>query len=633
MTDALVYNTFASKLATLNGKQCGVTIFGPTYTPVASDLLVDDLTGEAAVTRQTFDAEWDATNKVAEIAEVDQWPTFPDSDGVSGRWAVVYLDETGDADDGKVIAAIRYTDFTAADDWMFQPLNGFARNGDGTTFEARLAALEALPEVPDPADGVTGQALVVNATNDGYRLQTLVGTAPDPTDGTAGQALKTNGTAYYFGDDEGAPAPIEAVATSPTPGAIVVTVPAIDGTTYIVPDFAEASDFAFGASIPADVAGSFRLVVRPQTGAGNPNAYFVSDGGAPLTLISVGAYAAFSDEVNRNILPSDLTEGAAFDFTSDGTNGWQVECSKPTSDSFGFVTAVSNLRTHMYVGSGHDGGGVTDYIDQTRTGDDPGYYMAADNAELLVNGSSFPTPDAAMIALRNQASAAGEGVTGFYHARRMPVGLTFTITTPLGSITVTPANYASPQPVAGDVCLVNGLTIDGQWQHSNIKQSEDVRVGDDITWSTIGEGMFTDFEDISPNTVVAQTITNGVTTSAPSQDAVYDALALKAPLTTAVAALTPTTGTVDLDLATVNGEYRTHALSGNVTYTSSNRATGKSVTVKVLCDATPRTFTFPSWVFVGTAPTGIAANKTGILTVTWFGTADTDAVAAWSVQA
>lgn len=250
-------------------------------------------------------------------------------------------------------------------------------------------------------------------------------------------------------------APVEAIATSPSAGTIAVDVDSIAGTTYIVPDFAEPDPFAFGARIPADGAGSFRLVVMPQTGAGMPEyGYFVAVGVTALTLATPG-----------NVLPADLTQGAVFDFTSDGVNDWQVECSVPSSDSFNFVTAVANLRSHMYVGVAHDGGGVTDYIDQTRVGDDPGFYMAADNAEPLEpNGTPFPPGGAAMIALRNQASAAGEGVTGFYHARQMPVGLTFTITTPLGDITVTPANYASPQPVAGDVCLVNGLTVDGQWQ-------------------------------------------------------------------------------------------------------------------------------------------------------------------------
>lgn len=86
---------------------------------------------------------------------------------------------------------------------------------------------------------------------------------------------------------------------------------------------------------------------------------------------------------------------------------------------------------------------------------------------------------------------------------------------------------------------------------------------------------------------------------------------------------------IDFNLAA----YRTLALTGNVTFTTSNRAAAKSVTVKILCDGTPRTFTFPAWKFMSTAPTGIAAGKTGILSVTAFGANDSDCVAAYAVEA
>jgi hypothetical protein len=89
--------------------------------------------------------------------------------------------------------------------------------------------------------------------------------------------------------------------------------------------------------------------------------------------------------------------------------------------------------------------------------------------------------------------------------------------------------------------------------------------------------------------------------------------------------------TTNLDLDA--NEVQTLSLTGNVTFTTSNRAAGKHKTVKISCDGTQRTLTFPSWKFVGnTAPANIAANKTAILTITCFGTADTDIVAAYSVE-
>lgn len=79
---------------------------------------------------------------------------------------------------------------------------------------------------------------------------------------------------------------------------------------------------------------------------------------------------------------------------------------------------------------------------------------------------------------------------------------------------------------------------------------------------------------------------------------------------------------------------QTETLTGNVTFTTSNKVSGRCKFLRIICDGTPRTFTFPAgWVFMNnTAPTGIAASKTAVLTLQCFGTADTDIVAAYVVQ-
>lgn len=92
--------------------------------------------------------------------------------------------------------------------------------------------------------------------------------------------------------------------------------------------------------------------------------------------------------------------------------------------------------------------------------------------------------------------------------------------------------------------------------------------------------------------------------------------------------------TVDLDMETLDGQYRTISLTGNLELTTSNRATGRTMVLRLVADATQRTLTFPSgWVFVGTKPANIAASKSGILSLTFFGTADSDCIAVWGVQA
>jgi hypothetical protein len=91
--------------------------------------------------------------------------------------------------------------------------------------------------------------------------------------------------------------------------------------------------------------------------------------------------------------------------------------------------------------------------------------------------------------------------------------------------------------------------------------------------------------------------------------------------------------TVDLDMLSLAGLYQTISLTGDLAFTTSNRASGRAVTLRLICDATQRTLTFPAgWVFVGNKPATIAASKTAILSLTFFGTADTDCVAAYGVQ-
>ena len=88
------------------------------------------------------------------------------------------------------------------------------------------------------------------------------------------------------------------------------------------------------------------------------------------------------------------------------------------------------------------------------------------------------------------------------------------------------------------------------------------------------------------------------------------------------------TGTVNLDF--YGPWYRNQTLSGNVTYTTSNLKPGRSLTVRVYSPST-RDLTFPSgWKFLGVVPMSIEGGRTGVLTVTSFGSTDADCVAAWA---
>lgn len=101
---------------------------------------------------------------------------------------------------------------------------------------------------------------------------------------------------------------------------------------------------------------------------------------------------------------------------------------------------------------------------------------------------------------------------------------------------------------------------------------------------------------------------------------------------TSLATYMPTTGTLILDFSD-NSLLTTQALTGNITFTTSNLAAGRTVTVRVVNGATDRDLTFPAgWTFVGPEPSDIAASKTGVLTATAFGASDSDVIAAWAAE-
>ena len=80
---------------------------------------------------------------------------------------------------------------------------------------------------------------------------------------------------------------------------------------------------------------------------------------------------------------------------------------------------------------------------------------------------------------------------------------------------------------------------------------------------------------------------------------------------------------------------QTQALTGNLDLGGgcSNKAAGRSAVVRLVCDGTSRTLAWNSdWVFIGEKPASIAANKTALLSVTCFGTAETDIVCSYAVQ-
>lgn len=106
-----------------------------------------------------------------------------------------------------------------------------------------------------------------------------------------------------------------------------------------------------------------------------------------------------------------------------------------------------------------------------------------------------------------------------------------------------------------------------------------------------------------------------------------------APATRTVGTALGTTGTVNLDLAALHGTIQTVTLTGNVTFTTSNRAAGREVTLVLAAGGSSRTLAWPSWLAVGAAlPTSLASGKTLVVSVTCTDTTDAATIAASAVQ-
>lgn len=99
-------------------------------------------------------------------------------------------------------------------------------------------------------------------------------------------------------------------------------------------------------------------------------------------------------------------------------------------------------------------------------------------------------------------------------------------------------------------------------------------------------------------------------------------------------AITPTTGAVALDFAALDQGVHLHGpLTGAITYSTTNLAAKRSITIVITNGATLRAFAFPAWIPLGAAlPASIAANKTAVLTVYSPGTTDAACVASYQAQ-
>lgn len=112
-------------------------------------------------------------------------------------------------------------------------------------------------------------------------------------------------------------------------------------------------------------------------------------------------------------------------------------------------------------------------------------------------------------------------------------------------------------------------------------------------------------------------------------------------VTTTAAGLQPASGygtityatQVTLNFATLNGQMNTISLTGALELLTSNLANNLEVRLRLICDGTQRTLTFPTdWKFVSAKPAALPASKIAVLSLAAFGTTNADVVAAISIQ-
>lgn len=89
---------------------------------------------------------------------------------------------------------------------------------------------------------------------------------------------------------------------------------------------------------------------------------------------------------------------------------------------------------------------------------------------------------------------------------------------------------------------------------------------------------------------------------------------------------------VDFDFDSTDA-VQTISISATTTFTGSNYAAGKSITLFITTDGTERDLAFPSgWIFQGTKPTSQVASKVGTLTLLCSSTTEASVRAAYAVE-
>lgn len=251
--------------------------------------------------------------------------------------------------------------------------------------------------------------------------------------------------------------------------------------------------------------------------------------------------------------------------------------------------------------------------------------MAANTLKANATGSAADPADLAVAASR----IVGRGPTGNLIGLSAGSGITISDTQISASGSGALNNYAATvRPVVGDD-TADGYSVGSKWIIISGANADEVWICLDASTGAA------DWRQAAVGVPVSGTKTTPVDADIIP---IYDSEASSALVTTTVGGFRTrlanlvvetglaTTGTINLDLAALTGEIVTITLSGNPTFTTSNRVAGRAFELRLAAGGSTRTITWPvGWVAFGVAlPTSLASGAVMSVALRCLGTADSN---------
>lgn len=181
------------------------------------------------------------------------------------------------------------------------------------------------------------------------------------------------------------------------------------------------------------------------------------------------------------------------------------------------------------------------------------------------------------------------------------------------------------------------VNVNADWNAS----SGDAEILNKPTLGSAAAAATTDFATAAQGSLADSAVQPGDLATVATSGAYSDLSGTPGVVSSSTAGLQPASGygtisyaaQVTLDFAALAGQMNSISLTGDLELLTSNLANAREVRLRLVCDATERTLTFPTdWRFVGTKPANLAASKVAVLSLAAFGATNADVVAAYAVQ-